>query len=125
MAKHPGGRPLITIQDLRPDWKEAILTEMAEGASLTEIDVLLGISKDTRLRLIKDNQEFSDTINVGRASSKAWWLKAGRKNLMNKEFSPTLWYMNMKNRFFWTDRRDVTTKGDKIEPGAIIDTQGL
>ena len=38
---------------------------------------------------------------------------------MNKEFNYTGWYMNMKNRFNWKDRQDVTTN-DKDMPTPIL-----
>lgn len=109
-------RPKITIKNLPKAWRKNVEDEMKQGASLTEIDALLRIAKTTRLRLIKEDELFSNTIKRGIANSKAWWLKKGRINLENKEFSAVLWYMNMKNRFGWRDSRnlDITSGGKPI-----------
>lgn len=80
---------------------------MGQGASLTEIKAFLSISNDLYTRLLEEDKEFSVTIKKGLALSHAWWEKLGRENLFNKDFSATLWYMNMKNRFNWRDRQEV------------------
>lgn len=82
---------------------------MREGASLVELVVELGISRETLNQWMDPDgkyfkPEFSDTVKSGIALSAAWWERKGRKNLENKEFSYVGWYMNMKNRFGWKDR---------------------
>jgi hypothetical protein len=110
------GRPKITTADFPKDWQEQVIKEMSEGASQEEIQGLLDISDKTLVRLMKDDKEFFRTIKRGRRLSKAWWLNKGRGNLENKEFSPVLWYMNMKNRFGWADKKEIdhTTMGKKL-----------
>jgi hypothetical protein len=103
-------RPKKETTQLANDWQELVLTEMEHGASLQEVKVLLGISNDLYDRWMKEDIEFSETIKRGKELSEAWWLKQGRTNLSNKEFSPTLWYMNMKNRFGWRDRSENETR---------------
>ena len=78
---------------------------MKSGASKTEVAAELGINRDTLYEWCDRHQEFSDTIKRGETLSQAWWEKTGRVNLTNKEFSYTGWYMNMKNRFHWSDRQ--------------------
>ena len=63
---------------------------------------------------MEEEEEFSGTVKRGRQLSASWWEKIGRKNLENKDFSFTGWYMNMKNRFKWKDRHDVTSDEQKI-----------
>ena len=106
------GRPLIKTSDFVDDWKELILEESSEGASIIELVVLLGISRDTFYALCERDEEFSDTIKNCKDLSEVWWTKKGRKNLDNKEFSYTGWYMNMKNRFNWTDKQETKHTGD-------------
>ncbi len=94
-----------------------IIKEMTEGASKVEVAATLGINPDTLHEWCKPtsdqfNQMFSDTIKEGEMASKAWWLRLGRINLENKEFSSTLWYMNMKNRHNWKDKQEHTGKDD-------------
>ena len=119
------GRPKKTFeeakQDMPKDWFDEILFEYSDGAADVEIKAMFykwlgSMSNDLWERWMEEEPEFSETIKHGRVLSANWWHKQGRKNLDNKEFSYTGWYMNMKNRFGWTDRVDNTTKGEKTAP---------
>lgn len=112
----PGGRPKKTVENtLDKGWDLVILSLMTEGASIIEICVELGISKDLHYRWLKDEPEYSDAIKKGIAASEAWWMKNGRIGMfMGKEFNHVLWYMNMKNRFGWKDKQEIS--GDPNAP---------
>jgi len=125
--KRPVGRPKKTLDDLPDGWKDKMLELSAEGASAVElrVEALDCISQELWERLIEEEPEFSLTVKRCKERCHNWWIKNGRTNLENKDFSYTGWYMNMKNRFQWTDRQDHTTKGDKVEMVIYKDEEGL
>lgn len=116
------GRPKA-IFDLPENWYNDVLSLYKEGASDVEIKALIyqwrgSFSNDLWERWLKEEQQFSETIKMGKLISEAWWSKSGRKNLENRDFNYTGWYMNMKNRFGWTDKQavDITSQGEKMTP---------
>ena len=116
------GRPKA-IFDLPENWYNEVLNLYKEGASDVEIKALIyqwrgSFSNDLWERWLKEEEQFSETIKMGKLISEAWWSKSGRKNLENRDFNYTGWYMNMKNRFGWTDKQavDITSQGDKMTP---------
>ena|SRR5690554_4644862 len=119
MKKNKVGRPKIGLDVLPEGWHMQVLSLYNEGASDVEIKAYIyneigTFSNNLWERWMEEEAEFWETIKKGRLLSEAWWSGTGRKNLENKDFSYTGWYMNMKNRFGWTDRVDNTTKGEKV-----------
>ena len=86
---------------------------MREGASHIEVIAEIGICEDTFYRWKKENEEFSESVARGKLLSQAWWERMGRVNLENTKFNYRGWYMNMKNRFQWSDKQDV--KRDEVK----------
>lgn len=133
MSKNPVGRPKKTVEETLPEnWQELIIEWMSEGCSKVEVrakmlqemrknDPEATLSRGLFWRWMNDNEDFLETIKEGQELSKSWWLNAAKENLIytqgsdNRRIDATLWYMNMKNRFGWTDRQDITTDGDKIQ----------
>ena len=110
------GRPKEDLSSLPDNWHEEVLQLYSEGAADVEIKALIyewrgTFSCDLWNRWMKDYEEFSITIKKGRMLSESWWNKSGRKNLKEKDFSYTGWYMNMKNRFGWRDKQETTLQG--------------
>ena len=111
-----GGRPKIKLSDFPEGWEKEVVEIGKQGGSDVEIrGYLNGICHETWERLIKEEPLFSETIKSARLHCQIWWEKNGRKNLNNKDFSYTGWYMNMKNRFGWKDKQEtqVEEKGVK------------
>jgi hypothetical protein len=104
--------------DLPDGWYNEVLSMYKEGASDVEVKAYIyecrgSFSNDLWNRWILEEEEFSETIKIGKILSEAWWSKTGRKNLDNKDFSFTGWYMNMKNRFGWADNQNINLKQEK------------
>lgn len=105
------GRPKKTTNDFPEGWEKHIIDLSNEGASITEIVSYLEISKNTLVVMTERNDQFLTTIKKCKQLCETWWEKKGRKNMENKDFNSTLWYMNMRNRFGWADKvkQDVNT----------------
>ncbi len=115
------GRPKEDLSSLPDGWYSEVLEMYAEGASDVEIKAYIyfkrgSFSNDLWDRWVKEEEEFSETIKAGKMISEAWWAKQGRKNLKDKEFNYTGWYMNMKNRFGWKDKTETVHMGDPEAP---------
>lgn len=102
------------------NWYNDILDLYMEGGSDVEVRALMiqkmgreSFSFDLWDRWLKEEQEFSETVKMGRTLSEAWWVKQGRKYLTANSMPETIkmnytgWYMNMKNRFKWSDKQEI------------------
>lgn len=126
------GRPLEAF-DLPEGWQDQVLSLYEEGASDVEVKAAIysmrgSFSNDLWDRWKKEEEQFSETIKAGKLISNAWWERKGRKNLDNKEFNYTGWYMNMKNRFGWADKQEIdnTSSDGSMTPKStkIVFTKG-
>lgn len=106
------GRPKEDLSSLPNGWHNDILEVYRDGGSDVEVKALIykwrgRFSNTLWDRWMLEEEEFSETIKMGRMLSEAWWTKNGRTNLKNKDFNYTGWYMNMKNRFGWSDKQET------------------
>jgi len=95
----------------KEEFNNKVVEYMKQGYSIAEVCLELDICKQTFYNWCEENKVFLDSKKKGVDFSEGWWMKQGRENLQNKEFSFTGWYMNMKNRFKWTDRQETTLEG--------------
>lgn len=96
-----GGRP--TKYD--PSLCEKAFEVISEGASIPELAYIIKVDQTTINDWMRIHQDFALAIKSAREIAEGWWLMHGKDNLHNKEFNSTLWYMNMKNRYGWTDKK--------------------
>lgn len=89
-----------------------IISEMQVGATIEEVCVKMRVSKDTFYKWCEEYEVLTYAKKRGIELAKAWWLEQSRVNLKDKNFSATLFYMNMKNRFGWRDKSEVEHKGE-------------
>lgn len=117
MSENKGGRPKEDLSTLPDGWYNHVLSLYSEGGSDVEIKAMIygwrdSFSNDLWDRWLKEEPEFSETIKKGRVLSESWWNRNGRESLRDKDFSYTGWYMQMKNRFGWTDRTESKNTHD-------------
>jgi len=113
------GRPKEDISSLPDDWYIRVLELYEQGASDVEIKALIyrwrgSFSNDLWDRWMVEEDQFSETIRAGKILSESWWSQNGRTNLENRDFNYHGWYINMKNRFGWRDKTDITSNDSKI-----------
>lgn len=101
---HPGGRPA----DYRPEMCEEVIPMLKEGMSIEEIGVELDCGYSTVYQWMDRYPEFKEAIKKGREYSAGWWIKQGRVSLREKQFNTATWFINMKNRFGWSDKTENT-----------------
>jgi len=110
------GAPKQDLSTLWEGWYNDVLELYKQGASDVEVKAMIYSMKGTFSnalwdRWMKEEDEFSETIKMGKILSEAWWTKKGRTSLENPTFSYTGWYMNMKNRFGWKDKTESEITG--------------
>lgn len=104
------GRPRTTVEKLSPDWREQLVSCGRQGASITEMQVAIGVGDSGWATLLKDNEEFRLAVQNAKKLSQVWWETKGRELSEN---SAVAWKFNMQNRFGWSDRveNEVTGPG--------------
>lgn len=112
------------VKGLPSNYDEIILSEYAEGSSDQEVAKALGVSMSKFKRLYSTEEHFRNTVDDGRGHALAWWMREGRINLKNKQFNYTGWFQNMKNRYGWADKAEVSdTISKPVESMSTEDLQ--
>jgi len=93
-------------------WKTTALKLAAQGASMVEIMLAIGVKPKRHARLLKETtpkgRVYRAVMTEAKNLCEAWWLQVGRKGLtMGTKFNSSLYYMNMKNRFGWKDKNET------------------
>jgi hypothetical protein len=104
---------------------EVVVKSGAEGKTLLGMANDLDIQRETLNEWMKTHPEFSDAVKEGLQKSQAWWEDKGRIATFGgtKNFNPTSYIFNMKNRFpsDWREKQDVdlTSSDGSMTPHVI------
>ncbi len=105
-------------------WKEIILDAGRNGRHITSYLIELGISWETHYALLERNKEYSEAFSEYQKLCEQWWFNKAHESMDENEgagFNTRLWQVIMTNKFKnnWKSEKhiDVTTQGEKIEPG--------
>jgi len=99
----PGGRP----SKYKPEFCDTVLAMLKEGMCKYEIALELDIDVHTLDNWANAHEEFLTALKKGDGFAQGWWRRHGRLNIHNKDFNSGLWFMNMKNRWGWSDKQSV------------------
>ena len=112
-----GGRPAL----YKPAYCRQVLDLGRLGYCKAEIAAWLGVANRTLDNWAKAHAEFRDAIRRARALEYAWWLDAGRKGMLDKNWNLAGWELQMKNRFGRRFMGRGTAKQRTPEPKETID----
>ena len=98
----------------KKEFCQKLIKHMAEGLSFEAFAGEVGVSLDTIYNWAKEHPEFSEAKKTGTSKCRAFWEKMGRNGAGGKlkGFQGGTWIFNMKNRFSWVDKQEVTVEGD-------------
>lgn len=115
----PAGRP--TKYD--PKYCQEIKDFMADGGSVTEFAVHIGVSKATIYNWADDHSEFLDALTCAQEIGQAYWEKRLRTDLMiSRDANAPLVKLYFANRFKWSDKTEVDNKSSD---GSMTPKPGL
>lgn len=117
--KRPVGRPT----KYKPEYCEAVVEHMREGASLTSFAAEIGVARSTIEEWASVHPDFSGAVKRGKAVCAAWWEKLGRNGAQGGEVNPTLVIFGLKNMAAddWRDRKDIdhTSSDGSMSPQPV------
>lgn len=122
MAKRGRGKPT----SYRKRFCDQLISEMSNGLSYTGCAGIFGVTFQTLYDWEKRYPEWKEAKEIGIAKSQVFWEKIGMQYIVSNPRGPCLnssvWIFNMKNRFGWRDRTEISaSEGDGQGSSLIID----
>lgn len=88
-----------------------LLAWMSEGQSVSYFCAKNSISRQTFVNWLAEYPEFKEAYDVALEKCESYWQTLADQYLVNYKDSPvlntTLWSMNMRNRFGWSEHRRI------------------
>ena len=118
MAKNKGGRP-SKYKDTYPD---ELCEHMKGGLSFESFGGKVGLA-ETTLHKWKNpksgffHKKFLQSYKKGLTASMLHWEEMGHDMVLAGQGNATVWIFNMKNRFGWKDKHDITSDDKPIVAG--------
>jgi hypothetical protein len=103
------GRPEQYTKKYADSLAPTLADMFEEGASLAEVCHKIGCCKESFYKMLEISPEFSYAYKKGMVASEAWWCTLGRAGSAGKHaIQAAPWIFNMKNRFGWKDKQEIT-----------------
>lgn len=107
-TKRAVGRPRKTLNDLPNNWKQLMLDSANDGGGRAEWQAILGISNNTWDGWMRNLEEFKVAVEEAKTLCQVWWEKQGRRLVTGANGNGTIWAINMKNRFGWGNKTNMS-----------------
>lgn len=125
--KQKTGRP----SSYKPEYCQLLIQHMKGGLSFESFAGKIGKSRETLYEWEGVYSEFSDAKKEAEALCLQWWENAGIAGMLGLKqtkdgiplgtFNAAIWIFNMKNRFNWRDKRELTGKdGERLSVAALV-----
>jgi hypothetical protein len=92
---------------------------MSGGLSFESFAGVINVNQDTLHEWVKVWPEFSEAKKLAFAKCQLWWEKVGISGLWSTKdssFNTGVYCFNMKNRFKWTDKVEVSGGDETTKP---------
>jgi hypothetical protein len=115
-AKKPKkiGAPTI----YKPEYCQAVIDHMSQGLSFETFGASIGVDRSITYEWAHRHPEFAEAKKRAFDLCQIFWEKVGIEGVWSdargKNLNTGVWVFNMKNRFRWTDRMEVS--GDEAKP---------
>lgn len=99
------GRPTT----YKPEYCEALIKHMSQGLSFESFSATIGTHRGVLYQWEAVHSDFADAKQRGHDLCLIMWEKMGVVGAAGKnKTNPALWIFNMKNRFRWVDRHEIS-----------------
>lgn len=107
-----GGRPTKYTKDM----PGKVYDYMAQGHSITEFAVFIGVNLDTVYEWAKVHAEFSEALKDAKVASQVYWEGRLKEMMTEQGVNSPLVKLYFANRFGWHDKQDTNIGGQKDNP---------
>lgn len=99
----------------KEEYCQQLIDHMEQGLSYESFAGVVSVSKQTIYDWEKSNPDFLDAKKTGTEKCRLFWEKTGIGGLWGSKeanFNSAVWIFNMKNRFRWADKVEVSGTED-------------
>lgn len=93
----------------RPEYCKMLIDHMSNGMSFESFAANIDTHRGVLYQWETVHSEFADAKQKGQEMCLSFWEKMGVVGAAGKnKTNPALWIFNMKNRFRWVDRHEIS-----------------
>ena len=111
----------MAVDTYKKEHAKTIYDLLSKGYSIEAVAGTLGIAKGTIYNWQKKHKDLKKAVEDGVSKGRLFWETLGIQGTVGqlKGFNVIGWIFNMKNRYAWKDRTDITSDDEKLA-GPIV-----